>query len=268
MVGTASTLVTVVVPVGLGDAMSPRLRAQLAMLPSWAQVREVHAGVATASDVLATQTHEVATGQSPQWQALGASCGRAAQQNAGARNAAGDWLWFLHADCVLAADTLPALVRFIDARVDRDDHVLGADTGSRLKPLLQRRVAAQRNRPAGFGYFDLRFLDDGPALMRLNAAGAWIRSHCFGLPFGDQGLLIRRDAFERVGGFDPRLDCGEDHDLVWRLRRAGVRPRPVGAVLFTSARRYAERGWWTTTAWHLCETWRQARRFSRVEAPR
>ena len=163
-----------------------------------------------------------------------ATRGRASQQNAGAAAATRDWLWFLHADSQLAPTTLPALARY----VERDETALG--------------------------YFDLRFLDDGPALMRLNAFGARLRSRWFGLPFGDQGLVMRRSTFEDLGGFDPAVSCGEDHDLVWRARRAGVPLRPVGAPLYTSARKYAERGWWSTTAWHLQETWRQARRFSRA----
>ncbi len=244
---TALARLTVVVPVGPGDTLSPRLRAQLDQLPS--QVRVVHANAVPAiaeSPASATDKRSDRGGRtdsvadSSRWEVISAPPGRAAQQNAGARGAAGDWLWFLHADCELAADSLPALVRFIEVR--GDDDVLG--------------------------FFDLRFLDDGPALVRLNAAGAWIRSYWFGLPFGDQGLLMRREVFERTGGFDPAVACGEDHDLVWRLRRAGIVARAVGAPLFTSARRYAERGWWATTAWHLRETWRQIQRFSRAQAAR
>lgn len=233
---TALAGVTVVVPVGPDDALSPRLRSQLAALPS--QVRIVHADAVVPAS---TDTPE-AVRNSPRWQVVSAPRGRASQQNAGARGAHGAWLWFLHADCELTLDSVPALAGFINVHRERGGDVLG--------------------------FFDLRFLDDGPALMRLNAAGAWMRSHWFGLPFGDQGLLIPRRTFERVGGFDPTLACGEDHDLVWRLRRAGVPLRPVGAALFTSARRYAERGWSATTAWHLRETWRQARRFARTEASR
>lgn len=221
----ALSKLTVVVPVGPGDALSPRLREQLRALPSTAQVRVVHADAIT--DAAAD-----ARADGPRWEILAAPRGRASQQNAGARDADGDWLWFLHADCVLAPRSLPALARFIG-----------------------RDVAA-------LGYFELRFLDDGPALTRLNAVGAWVRSHWLRLPFGDQGLVLPRVAFERLGGFDPALAYGEDHDLVWRLRRAGLPVRPVGAALFTSARKYADHGWWPTTAWHLGETLRQARRFA------
>ena len=56
---------------------------------------------------------------------------------------------------------------------------------------------------------------DGLA-MQLNAAGANLRSRWLGLPFGDQGLVLPRASFERLGGFDPALRYGEDHALVWR----------------------------------------------------
>lgn len=224
--------VTAVVPVGPGDAVAPSLREQLLELPL--QVHEVRA-----SDP-ATGASGVRAGPRPQWRISHAPPGRARQQNAGARDAAGDWLWFLHADCELAPDTVLALSRFVASAVGRAGNVA---------PIA--------------GYFDLRFLDDGPAMTRLNAAGAWLRSHWLGLPFGDQGLLLPRRLFERMGGFDNALERGEDHDLVWRLRRAGVALQPVGAPLLTSARKYAERGWWATTTGHLGETARQAWRFSR-----
>lgn len=225
---------TVVVPVGPGDTLAPQLRAQLASLPMTAQVRVVYAE----SEAVAARGFDASVEPGPQWHIVAARPGRAAQQNAGAQGASGEWLWFLHADCVLAPASLPALARFIG----RGDDALG--------------------------YFDLRFLDDGPALMRLNAIGAWVRSRWFGLPFGDQGLLLPRELFERLGGFDPALSCGEDHDLVWRVRRAGAPLHAVGAPLFTSARKYAEAGWWAITTGHLAETWRQARRFSRTRGAR
>lgn len=214
--------------------MSARLRAQLAALPSDAQVCVVSAGAAQ-TDRIEASLHD---GVGPYWQELAAPQGRALQQNAGAAAATRDWLWLVHADALLAADTLPALARFIKADV------------------------------VALGYFDLRFLDDGPAWMRVNALGARLRSRWFGLPFGDQGLVLPRHAFASLGGFDPGLASGEDHDLVWRARRAGLPIRAVGAPLYTSARKYAQHGWGATTIGHLRETWRQARRFSRARAPR
>ena len=225
---------TVVVPVGPSDRVSPQLCKQLSALPAQAQVHVV--GCEATGEAI-TLSPDASAG--PQWQCLLAPRGRASQQNAGAVAATRDWLWFLHADAALAADTLPALARFIDTHAGPDARALG--------------------------YFDLRFIDDGPALTRLNAWGAHVRSRVFGLPFGDQGLVLPRAAFEALGGFDPGIVCGEDHDLVWRARRAGLPAHAVGAPLYTSARKYAQRGWWPTTAWHLRETWRQARQFSRAK---
>ncbi len=229
---------SVVVPVGPGDRMSSQLQAQLGQLPSAAQVCVVSCEPDNQSDE-SSRSGDTPTAlgdhTGPRWNPVRSPAGRSLQQNAGAAAADGDWLWFLHADTELTEETLPALARFI---------------------------AADKS---ALGYFDLHFLGDGPALMRLNAAGVWLRSHCLRLPFGDQGFVMPRMLFNTLGGFDPATTRGEDHQLVWRVRRAGYPVRAVGAPLYTSARRYAARGWIATTQMHLVETWRQAWRFSRAE---
>lgn len=164
--------------------------------------------------------------------------GRARQLNAGAAATHASWIWFLHADSRLALDTLPRLREFID-----------------------------RNQTA-IGYFDLRFRNDGPCLVYLNGMGARLRSRWLQLPFGDQGLLMPRSTFDALAGFDPTVDGGEDHALVWKARHAGIPLRAVGASLLTSARKYARDGWWRTTTRHLFLTWRQARTFSKQGSSR
>ncbi|MBS0382066.1 MAG: glycosyltransferase [Proteobacteria bacterium] len=160
--------------------------------------------------------------------------GRAQQLNAGAAQTQARWIWFVHADSVPTERTLAALAQFIDVADERD-----------------------------LGYFDLRFLGDGPALMAINRGGAWIRSRWLGLPFGDQGYVVSRRLFERLQGFDASLPCGEDHEFIWRARACGARIRAVGAPLYTSARKYAAQGWLRTTVAHLHGTWTQVRDFSR-----
>ncbi len=222
---------TVVVPVGPGDQLDPCLRAQLEQLPTGVRVCVV-ASPDIASD-RADRGSSSANVDGPRWLRMSAPAGRALQQNAGATAASGGWLWFLHADARLTDDTLPALARFIAADVK------------------------------ALGYFDLRFLADGPALMRLNAMGAWLRSHWLGLPFGDQGFVVPHSVFTSLGGFDPTTLRGEDHQLVWRVRHAGLPVLPVGGSLYTSARRYTACGWGATTREHLGATLRQAWRYSR-----
>lgn len=229
-VDAALARLTVVIPVGPDDCLAPALRAQLDERLPGVPVRVV---CARADDARRTSAELRAGGR---WDVRLSAPGRAVQQNAGAADATTAYLWFLHADSRLAADTLPA-----------------------LRDFLQRE-------PWALGYFDLRFLDDGPVGMRLNALGAWVRSRWLGLPFGDQGFVLPRAAFEQLGCFDPQLAWGEDHELLWRARRAALPLQPLHATLYTSARKYAEHGWWRTTAKHLRESARQAWQFSRARA--
>ncbi len=219
----------VVVPVGPDDTLAEALLLQLASLPARAQVLVVCSSQAEVARI----SRQLAAHVRPEWRVLAAPAGRASQQNAGAALASRPWLWFLHADSVLSSTALPALARLVAG-----------------------------DAPA-LAYFDLRFLDDGPALMRLTAAGAWLRSRWLQLPFGDQGLVLPLAVFNRLGQFDTQLRSGEDHDLVWRVRHAGVPLRPLRAALYTSARKYVVHGWGRTTLEHLGATWDQAWRFSR-----
>jgi GT2 family glycosyltransferase len=155
--------------------------------------------------------------------------GRGRQLNRGAAAARGKWLWFVHADSEPAIGAFAAIERFIDG-----NH-------------------------AAIGYCRLRFLDDGPRQVALNAIGANLRSRLLGLPYGDQGLCLPANWFRSLGGFREDLDRGEDLDFVVRARQAGLPARPVGATIRTSARRYREKGWLATTWHHQIAAWRLIR---------
>jgi ribosome-interacting GTPase 1 len=155
-------------------------------------------------------------------------CGRALQQNAGARSATRPFLWFVHADTRIPPDAFSALATAL-ARQSQAVH-----------------------------FFDLQFLPDGPTLMFLNAWGTRFRSRGLGLPFGDQGLCLPKDLFDVLGGFDTEAAYGEDHLLIWAAHRRRVPVRCTGASIQTSARKYRERGWLRTTCRHVVLTVRQA----------
>jgi GT2 family glycosyltransferase len=138
--------------------------------------------------------------------------------NAGAAVARGRWLLFLHADTRLP----PGWPEAIDA-ADRDP-----------------RVSA--------GCF--RFALDSSALAaRAIELGVRARVRAFALPYGDQCLFVRREAFEALNGYAD-LPIMEDVDLVRRLRSQGRLFRsPLAAV--TSARRWERDGWVSRTIRHL-----------------
>jgi len=148
--------------------------------------------------------------------------GRALQMNAGAACATGDILLFLHADCSLEPGAL-----------DEAERRLG-------KP----GVAA--------GCFTMRVRAPGP-LYRLIDACATARVRLTGLVYGDQGLFLRRDRFERLGGFPP-FRLMEDLFFSRELRRHG-RVVVAGRRIFVSPRRWRHAGLvrqslrnWTLTA--------------------
>jgi rSAM/selenodomain-associated transferase 2 len=137
---------------------------------------------------------------------LEAPRGRGAQLAAGAQAATGEALLFVHADTRLA----PGWAE------------------------LGRQHLAASPRPACF-----RFRLDDPAWQaRIIEDGVSFRTRLFGLPYGDQGLLVRRDMYERCGGFRP-LALMEDVEI---LRRIG-RPVMLKADALTSAARWRRDGW-------------------------
>jgi hypothetical protein len=89
------------------------------------------------------------------------------------------------------------------------------------------------------GYFRLRFDSDSARARIVERLAAW-RCRTLGLPYGDQGLLIKRAFYEQIGGYRA-LPLMEDVDLV---RRIGRRQLVVlDAEVKTSAARYERDGW-------------------------
>jgi rSAM/selenodomain-associated transferase 2 len=135
--------------------------------------------------------------------------GRAFQMNLGAEHAAGDVLLFLHADCTLEPGALHAAE----------------------KCLGRRAVVA--------GCFRMTVTAPGPAYRLLDAC-ATARVRLTGLIYGDQGLFVERQCFERIGGFPP-LSLMEDLFFSAKLRRQG-RVFVVPRRIFVSPRRWQQRG--------------------------
>ncbi len=143
--------------------------------------------------------------------------GRGGQLAAGAARASGDWLLFLHADTVLGQGWRAAV-----------DHHAAGGAG---------QAACFR-----FG------LDDASAQARRLERWVAVRVALLALPYGDQGLLIHRDLYARLGGYRP-LPLMEDVDLVRRIGRRRLTVLPVRAE--TSARRWREDGWFARSARNL-----------------
>jgi GT2 family glycosyltransferase len=133
-----------------------------------------------------------------------------------------EWIWLLHDDCEPAADALEQMLRV--ASRSRSTAVLGP----KLKDLSDRRVlreagittdrAGRRFSGIEPGEIDQGQHDGNRAVLAVSSAG----------------MLIRRDVWDQVGGFDSNLPLfRDDIDFCWRVHAAGYEVRVVtGAVVY------------------------------------
>jgi rSAM/selenodomain-associated transferase 2 len=144
--------------------------------------------------------------------------GRGPQLNLGAASAAAHRLLFLHADCRLPEDWLPAVSRGLD------------DENISLACFRLRTLASVTSRPSTLRRWWLRVFD-------LRSHGAW-------LPYGDQGFAVRRTVFESAGRF-PEIPLMEDVAFARACRRLGRVVR-LPLEIRTTARRVERRPLKTT----------------------
>jgi rSAM/selenodomain-associated transferase 2 len=188
------------------------------IIPAWNEAERIAAAIDRAWTAGANEVIVAEAGSDDSTRTIAASCrcqlvesprGRATQQNAGAAAATGNVLLFLHADTWLppgAIDQIRAVLR--DPRV-----VFGA---------FEQQIEAP-----GWRY-------------RLLERGNTLRAKRFRLPYGDQGIFVRRSTFLAAGGF-PHVRLMEDVLLMRRLARHG-RPAILPGPIRVSARRWETRG--------------------------
>jgi hypothetical protein len=90
------------------------------------------------------------------------------------------------------------------------------------------------------GAFDLG-IDSPKKAYRLIESVASLRSRLTRIPYGDQAIFIRKNAFWRLGGYRA-IPLMEDVDLMRRLKRAGLRIALLNKRVSTSPRRWEQEG--------------------------
>lgn len=145
-------------------------------------------------------------------QIINAPKGRARQMNAGARQATGEVLVFLHADTALPDNAIP---------------------------LMQQQI----NQPAPWGRFDIRLSGDHFMLKVIARMMNW-RSRLTGIATGDQVIFVTRDAFMAVGGY-PDISLMEDIAICKALNKISP-PLCLKAKVTSSGRRWLQFGLYKT----------------------
>lgn len=140
---------------------------------------------------------------------------RGQQLRQGAIQAKGDVLWFLHADAQLSTDPVAA-------------------------------ISSALARGAIGGYFRFRFAK--PRAWQAFILEPAIALRCrFGVPYGDQGIFIKRLVYQQIGGHAP-WPLFEEVPLVQSARRCG-KFLALSEPVFVDTRRWRRDGWWRRT-WH------------------
>lgn len=135
---------------------------------------------------------------------------RSNQMNSAAEIAKGDYLWFVHGD-------------------------------SRLDP---RSVIEIENSGSDIGCFTLEF-DTDQRLMKMVAFNSSLRVKLRNIAFGDQGIFIKRELFEKIGRYKP-IPLMEDYQLSMDIKEMGYKFKLLEKKIITSPRRFLENGIWRT----------------------
>ncbi|HWG60133.1 MAG TPA: glycosyltransferase [Streptosporangiaceae bacterium] len=133
-----------------------------------------------------------------------------------------EWVWLLHDDCEPASDALeqllsaaaearsaavlgPKIMDWADRRVILEAGITTDTAGRRISGIEPREIDQGQH-------------DGDRDVMAVSSAG----------------MLVRRDVWEQVGGFDPGMRLRrEDIDFCWRVHAAGHRVRvATGAVVY------------------------------------
>jgi rSAM/selenodomain-associated transferase 2 len=136
--------------------------------------------------------------------------GRARQMNEGVGVARGNILLFLHADTELPHDAL----KLITTAMQGKQYVAGAfDLGIKSERLIFRIIESI----------------------------ASLRSRITSIPFGDQAIFMRRDYFDKIGGYKD-IPIMEDVEIMGRIKRLGDRIIIIKQKVITSPRRWEKEG--------------------------
>lgn len=153
--------------------------------------------------------------------------GRANQMNYGAKVSKGDILWFVHADSVLQKD------------------------------VIEKILAC----PTEVGCLKIKFYPNS-FLMRLNSIVSNMRAGITNLAFGDQGLFLTKEVFNKIGGYKD-MPIMEDYKISEDLSAAGYKIFLIDSHITTSTRRY--KGHTSKTMWQMQKYQKMYRRGVPVE---
>jgi hypothetical protein len=164
--------------------------------------------------------------------------------NVGAKNAAGEYLLFLNPDTIIARDTLSIALNFMREHPEAGivgPKLLNAD--GTMQPGCRRGFPTPWAAVSHF--FGLsRLFPESKLFGHYHQTWKNPDESCTVDAISGSFMFMRRELFERIGGFDERFFMyGEDLDLCWRVKEAGsaVWYHPVMRVIHLKGKSSARR---------------------------
>lgn len=142
------------------------------------------------------------------------SQGRGRQMNSGAKIAKGEILLFLHVDCAPDKDSMPIIEQEI-----KSNNIIG-------------------------GGMTQAFSNPDPFL-RLSSNFGNMRTRITKTFFGDYGIFIKKDIFQKIGGYNEIIFL-EDVEFSRKAKKYG-KLKLLDQVIISSPRRYQSKGRFKTT---------------------
>ncbi len=212
---TANATVSIIIPIFNEAANLPQLFENITGLdPAPQQVLIIDGGSTDNSTVIAQNIINTLIVNNPSaiyWHVIESNAGRAVQMNAGAKIANSEILLFLHADTQLPNHAITEIT----------SAVMGAK----------------------WGRFDVG-LDSAEWMLKVVGQMMNWRSRLSGIATGDQAIFVKREIFEKLGGY-PVQSLMEDIEISKRLKAIG-KPACLRSKVTTSARRWQQYGTWRT----------------------